>query len=146
MVRLRAPARRGVILVDVVVGTVILAIALGVMLSLAARALGLQSDGRHLETVADLLDERLQLVLARGPDEYAQRFETSGVCDPPFEAYAWELEFEGGAAGDPYRVRATIRWREGFRDRSASLETLIAPRLGDDPDPERRPPETETRP
>lgn len=142
----RASYRPAVVLVDAIVGTIILAIVLAVILSLASRALATQGDARRLQIVAMLLDEQLALVLARGPDDYRRSFPTRGACDAPFQDYAFELEFEGGAAGDPYLVRATIRWLEGSRPRAESCETLIAPRLGDDPDPVRTPPEAETRP
>lgn len=142
----RPSQRPAVVLVDVIVGTIILAIVLGAVLSLASRALAMQGDARRLQVVAMLLDEQLALVLARGPDDYRRSFPTKGSCDAPFQQYAYELEFEGGAAGDPYLVRATIRWLEGSRPRALSCETLIAPRLGDDPDPDRTPPQTETRP
>jgi hypothetical protein len=86
-----------------------------------------------------LLDEQLNLVLARGPDNYASRYETEGVCAEPYEAFRYKLEFSGGDGGDPYRVVATVTWMDGRSPRSESVETMIAPRLGDDPDPDRRP-------
>lgn len=137
---------RGVVLVDVIIGTIILAIALSVMLSIASRAISAETRGTHLRTAAMLLDEQLALVLARGPDNYASRFPVDGACDDPFQSYQFELEFSGGQAGDPYLVRATVSWREGRALRSASVETMIAPRLGDDPDPDRRPEQAEGRP
>lgn len=142
----RCGVRRGVVLVDVIVGTIILSIALSVILSLATSALGSQRDGRRLTVAAMLLDEQLSLVLTRGADDYGKRFETEGPCDAPFQEYGYELEFEGGSGGDPYLVRATVSWLEGSRKREVSCETMIAPRLGDDPDPDRQPPESETRP
>jgi hypothetical protein len=36
-------------------------------------------------------------------------------------------------------------WASGGYERTASCETLIAPRLGDDPDPPRKPEETVAR-
>lgn len=139
-------ARPGVVLVDVIVGTIILSIALSVILSLASNALTSQRDGRRLTVAAMLLDEQLALVLARGPDDYAKQFDVKGVCDAPFQEYSYELELDGGSGGDPYLVSATVRWREGSRPRAISCQTMIAPRLGDDPDPDRRPPENENRP
>jgi hypothetical protein len=131
--------RRGAILVDAIAGTVIVAVALASILSLAGRALVAQGEGERLQTAAALLDEQLQLVLIRGPDNYEGRFPIQGVCEPPFEDFSYELRFSGGTGGDAYHVRATVRWMAGGRERSASVETYIAPRLGDDPDPDRRP-------
>jgi hypothetical protein len=128
-----------VILVDAIAGTVIIAIALASVITLAGRALVAQGEGERLQTAATLLDEQLQLVLVRGPDNYAGRFPAKGQFEPPFEEFSYELNFSGGAGGDAYLVRATVRWMAGGRERSASIETYIAPRLGEDPDPERRP-------
>lgn len=144
--RRQSHARPGVVLVDVIVGTIILSIALSVILSLASNALASQRDGRRLTVAAMLLDEQLALVLARGPDDYAKQFDVKGVCDAPFQEYTYKLEFDDGSGGDPYLVSATVLWHEGSRQRAISCQTMIAPRLGDDPDPDRQPPENENRP
>ncbi len=146
MVSTKRTCNRGVVLVDVIVGTVILGIALAVILSLASGALTSQRNGRRLTVASMLLDEQLSLVLARGADDYKKQYETKGLCDAPFQEYNFELEFDGGSSGDPYLVTARINWLEGSRPRSLSCETMIAPRLGDDPDPDRQPPENENRP
>lgn len=131
--------RRGAVLVDAIVGTILLAGALAVMIGLSGRALSAQIEGEHLEAAASLLDEQLNLVLAHGPDDYAKQFPTEGVCEAPFTGYRYQLDIRSATGGEPYTVRATVTWRSAGRDRSASVETLIAPRLGDDPDPDRRP-------
>ena len=130
---------RGVVLVDVLVATVLLGISLTVLISMTGRALASQRQGEQLQIAAMLLDQQLNLVLARGPDDYASSFETSGPCEVPFERFQYSLEFSGGESGDAYRVVATVSWADGGVLRSASVETMIAPRLGDDPDPDRRP-------
>jgi hypothetical protein len=132
-------SRRGVILIDAIVGTVLLAIALASVLGLASRALTSQVRGDRLAVVADLLDEQLNLVLMNGPDDYSRRFETRGNCDEPFDDYRFELKFSGGNGGDPYEVTATILWDTPLGERSRSIETSMAPRLGDEPDPIRPP-------
>jgi Tfp pilus assembly protein PilV len=127
------------VLVDIIVAVVLLGVSLTALVSMTGRALSSQRAGEQLETAAMLLDEQLNLVLARGPDNYATRFETEGVCEPPFEAFRYKLEFAGGEGGDAYRVLATVTWMNGRNAQSASVETMIAPRLGDEPDPDRRP-------
>lgn len=136
---------RGVVLVDAIVASVLLGVALAVMIGLGGRALTAQGTGEKLQTAAMLIDEQLNLVLANGPDEYASRFPTQGFCDPPFQNFEFKLEFSGGQAGDAFRVVATVSWRQGGRVWSESVETLIAPRLGEEPDPERRPDEAVNR-
>jgi hypothetical protein len=131
--------RRGIILVDAIVGSILLGVALSVVIGLAGRALAAQTRGEELQTAAMMLDEQLALVLARGPDGYSSRFETEGECDPPFQRFRFQLEFAGGTGGAPYHVTATVSWSSGGRTQSESVETCIAPRLGDEPDPDRRP-------
>lgn len=132
-------ARRASVLIDVIVATVVMGVALAVLISMVGRAINSQGQGERLQIAAMLLDEQLNLVLARGPDDYEGGYDVEGACDPPFQAYRYRLDFSGGTGGEPYRVVATVSWAEGGRMRSESVETRIAPRLGDEPDPERRP-------
>jgi hypothetical protein len=131
--------RRGIILVDAIVGSILLGVALAVIIGIASRAISAQSDGEDLQTAAMLIDEQLNLVLARGPDNYGSQYSTEGDCDAPFERYRYQLSISGGVGGDPYEVKATVSWDRGGRAKSETVETMIAPRLGDDPDPDRRP-------
>lgn len=131
--------RRGIALVDVIVGTIMLGVVLVVVIGISTSALGAQDEGERLQTVAMLLDEQLNLVVMRGPDQYQSRFGSGGPCDAPFEQYRYTVELSGGSSGDPYAVKATIFWTDRGRERSESVETLVAPRLGDDPDPDRKP-------
>lgn len=136
---------RAVILIDVLVATVLLGVALAVLIGIAGQAMRAQDGGRRLETAANLLDEQLQLVLARGADSYGSRFPVEGACDEPFQDYRFKLAFDGGDGGEPYRVTATVSWVRAGRTESESVQTLIAPRRGTDPDPERRPGEAVER-
>jgi Tfp pilus assembly protein PilV len=135
----RTNSRRGIVLVDVIVATILLGVSLTALIGMTGRALSAQRSGEQIQTAAMLLDEQLNLVLARGPDNYASRFETEGVCEEPYEAFKYNLAFSGGDGGDPYRVVATVTWMDRNKLQSVSAETMIAPRLGDDPDPDRRP-------
>jgi Tfp pilus assembly protein PilV len=146
---------RGFLLVDVLVASVLLASALAVILGLASRSIGSQRTGHDVAHAAMLADEQLQLVLARGPDDYASRFPTSGQCDAPFERFSFEVEVLGEpSGGGVYDVVATIRWAAGSgavpgsrsaSTREISVATKIAPREGDEPNPDRRPPEATER-
>jgi len=137
------PARsrrcRAVVLVDVIVGSVILGVALAVMIGVLGRSISAQTRGEQLETAAALVDEQLNLVLMRGPDSYASRFGLEGECDPPFQAFRYRLSFTTPPPGRPYEVTAAVLWSSGGREQSAIASTMIAPRLGDDPDPLRQP-------
>lgn len=137
--------RPSFVLADAIVATVMLGAALSVIVSLVGRALTAQRVGERLEVVAMLLDEQLQMVLARGPDDYLQRFPASGKCDAPFGEYEYQLAITSNGSADAYSVKATISWREGARQLSESVETRIAPRRGDEPDPDRKPAESVVR-
>lgn len=131
-------ARRGVALIDAIIGAVVLGVALAAIIGLGGQAVRSQSEGEEMQVAAMLADEQLNLILARGPDDYAKRYPVKGPCDGPFSRYSYELSFAGGTGG-PYQVRATINWINGATERSINIETLIAPRAGDDPDPVRQP-------
>ncbi len=128
-------------MVDVIIGTILLAVSLAAVIGLTGQALHSQISGEELQIAAMLADEQLNLVLARGPDDYAKSFNADGPCDPPFGAYRYKVELTGGVGGDPYLVTATITWTSaaGARARTVAVQTYIAPRLGDDPDPDRKP-------
>lgn len=111
---IRRRANPGFALVDVIVAVVILGVGLAVIISLSGRSIASAQQGETLAIAAALADEQLNLVLARGPDDYARRFPVEGACDVPFESYDFRLEFSGGrSVGEPYDVRVTISWGGG---------------------------------
>lgn len=124
---------------DAIIGAVLLGGTLAAILTIAGRAVRAQGEGQRMATAAALIDEQLNLILARGPDNYGARFELEGPCDPPFAEYSYQIEIDGGQSGNAYDVLVTVRWFYAGRVRSAQVATLIAPREGDDPDPERTP-------
>jgi type II secretory pathway pseudopilin PulG len=140
---------RGFALIDCIVATVLLGIALSVMIGLASNAISSQTTGEKLATAATLADEQLQLVLARGPDDYAHRFPVQGQCETPFTDYSYKLDLTGsGGVGTPYTVACTISWNAGGSPRTLSIDTLMAPRTGAEdvePDPLRAPQTAITR-
>jgi len=136
---------RAFILVDVLVASVLLAIALSVIVSLSNTALSSQAMGEQIGIAASLADEQLNLVLMRGPDKYGSSHPTEGACEAPFEMFRYRLEFSEGDAGNPYLVAVRIEWTSPRGPQSIRVETRIAPRLGDEPDPERKPAEAVLR-
>lgn len=135
---LRGRSARGVMLADILVAVVLLGSALALMIGMTGRAMRAQRAGEELEVAAMLLDEQLQLVLARGPDNYGGRFPVEGACDAPYESFRFRLDITA-SSGSAYVVVATVTWVSGGRLRTESVETRIAPRRGDDPDPDRKP-------
>jgi hypothetical protein len=131
-------ARRGFALVDVVVAGVLLAIGLAAIISLSSRGLAMQQRGEREIVAASLLDELLSEVLMEGPFDYARINPLAGRFDEPFSDFEYELLIDDGAPGVPFRVLAIVRHDSGER---YLCETLMAPRLGEVPDPPRAPTE-----
>lgn len=117
---------------DVIVGAILVGVALAVIIGLTGRAIASQKRGQELATAANLADETLQMVLARGPDDYAKRFPLEGACDAPFADYRYKLELSGGTTTVPYHVTVTIAWGgpPGAGGQSIKIETLMASRDG----------------
>jgi len=142
MVSRRGPVRRGFALVDVIVGAVILGASLAVVVGLAGQAVTAQLKGQDLTTASMLADEQLNLVLARGPDDYQKRFRSEGPCDEPFDDYSYSVKIDGTGQSAPYEVSATITWSRAWGPQSLTIRTLVASRIAGEefePDPERRP-------
>ena len=71
----------------------------------------------------------------------------ASACEAPFESFRYRLDVGGGGAGgEAYEVAATILWREGDRERTIRVDTLMASRLGEEADPDRKPKERVERP
>ncbi len=120
--------RRGFALIEVVIAGIVLAIGLSAVVSVAARALA----------AAALLDGLLGQVLVDGPVDYPRINGTSGRCPDPWEDFEYEIQIEEANPGDACDVLAIVRDPNGREYRCA---TRIAPRIGDEPVPERAPPE-----
>jgi hypothetical protein len=128
--------RRGFALVDAIVAGLLLAVGLAAIISLGSRALSLQQRGEREVVAASLLDETLATVLMEGAADYPKLHSMSGVFDEPFSAFEYEVSIEDGAPGVPFRVEVVVRHESGD---SYRCETLIAPKLGEEPDPPRQP-------
>lgn len=133
--------RRAFILVDVIIAGVLLGIALATVIGLTGSALASQRRGEELQNAAMLADEQLNLVLAVGPEAFPSTFRTRGACPEPFANYQYAVTITPRGGSEPYIVTAEITWKSGARDLSVVVQTMIAPRRGDEPDPERQPEE-----
>ncbi len=138
----RSPERRrGVALLDVIIGSVMMGVGLAVVISLASRSLALQTDGEKRMVAGWLADELLNMVLVEGPMEYARQYDTTGRFYPPFEDFYYEVDIREAGVGQPFRVIAHVGWYTSPRDgERVSIETFISERLGD-PDQPREPAE-----
>lgn len=132
-----APRRRGFALIDVIIGGILLAVGLAAILSLGARSMNMHLKGEREVIAASLLDDLLGSVLADGPKDFPDLHEMRGYCDPPYEDFEFAVDIEEGNSGVPYKVAVTVQ-HSASRD-TWTVETLIAAKLGDEPDPPRAP-------
>ena len=128
--------RRGFALIEVVIAGVILAVGLAGIINVSMRAMEMQRRGEAEVIASSLLDGLLSQVLVDGVTEFPKLNATSGRFDPPFEDWEWELVIDKQGAGDPYRVMAIARDRDGAEFR---VETLMAARPENTEEPQRAP-------
>lgn len=123
--------RKGLALIDVIIGSTMLAIGLGVVISMSSRSLVSQGNAERQITASWLADELLTMALIVGPDEYAKTYPKSGTFESPFQEFTYEIEFEEDSFYMPLLTTATIFWEVSETERSISVETLIARRHGE---------------
>jgi hypothetical protein len=136
--RRRAP-RRGLALLDVIVGGIMLGIGLSVLLTLTTRSLAQQTNGEKRMTATWLADELLSLVVVEGPDEYSLRQDTAGEFTAPFTEFSFEVEIDELGRELPYEVTATVWWGPGD-SQSVTVQTIVARRRGEREEPRAREP------
>ncbi|MCH2137716.1 MAG: hypothetical protein MK074_01530 [Phycisphaerales bacterium] len=126
--------RRGIALMDVLVAALILAIGMSVTMSLASQSLTGQSTSEKRITAAWLADGLLSMVLAEGPRRYSMRQPAEGMFEAPFEAYDFLVEIRAQGDWSPYVVTATVGWQDRTGRKTVHVETLVAPRQGEEDD------------
>jgi hypothetical protein len=124
--------------VDVIIGGVLLAVGLGVIISLASRSLRTHTDGEKTLTASWLCDELLAMVVVDGPVNYPRLHDSSGQFDFPFHDFSYDVELANQGDNFPYLVTARVSWDDGRR--AVQVQTLVAER-NDDPEEVRAPPE-----
>jgi hypothetical protein len=130
--------RRGFALIDVIIAGMILAIGLTTLFTITSRSLRMQQAGEVQVVVASLLDSLLGTVLTEGPLDYPKLHSTNGRFDEPFAEYTYQVKLDDPGEGAPVHVEATVTHSSGL---AYSCETLIAVKLGEEPDPLREPEE-----
>lgn len=131
----RHHAHRGVALMDVLIAALLLGIGLTVTLTMASQALRAEQTGEWRLTASWLADEALAMVVATGPAAYQQSEPMEGRFQPPFDRFDWTLELTHPSDWEAWEARATVSWQDRGGNMSVSIDTLIAPRQGDEDDP-----------
>ena len=138
MVKYDSRKSRGFTLVEVIISGIILVIAAVSLLSLTSQSLSMHRRGEEKIVAASLLDELLSKVLTEGALDFESMYSSRGSCEEPFSNWEYEVEIDNAAGTDPYRVNARVVSPNG---RTFECATLIAPRLGEEPNPVRAPAE-----
>ena len=87
--RLTPRRRRGIALMDAIVGGLILAIGVGTVMSITSRSIRQQVRGEKRLVASWLADDLLNMVVTEGPVEYPRIHDTAGNFAAPFEAYGY---------------------------------------------------------
>jgi len=132
--------RRGVVLLDVILGAILLAMGLTIVISLSTQSLARQVEGEHRITAAWLADEILSMVLVEGPQELAGSSPGiwmgegggNGRFDEPFTDYTYELDINYIDDYQPYLVTVHVRWPSRSGIAELSISTKISQRRGED--------------
>lgn len=130
--------RRGFALMDAIIAGVILSVGMLTVLSMGGQALALTRRGEIDVRAAAALDELLASVLTEGPVAFPDLHPLSGRFDgaSPYGDFTYGIEIEQGGSGVPALVRVTLVHETG---RSYDIETLVAEKRGEEPDPIRTP-------
>lgn len=137
--------RRGIALIEALVGGTILGIGLAVLVSIASDASARMRLGEERIVASWIIDEMLNMIVVEGPVEYLKRYDLEGTCPAPYERYSFKLELQDQGDVEPYRVTLTVSWQSGGRLRSETVQTYIAIRRGETQIENRKPGEPITR-
>ena len=102
--------RNGFALIDVIIGSAMLAIGIAVVISMSSRSLTRQSNAERQITASWLADELLSMTLVVGPEEYAKAYPRRGRFDPPFDEFSFDLTLADESYYLPIRAIETISW------------------------------------
>lgn len=130
--------RRGFALIDVIIAGMILAIGLTTLFTITSRSLRMQQAGEVQVVAASLLDSLLGSVLTEGPLDFPKLHSTSGRFDDPFGEFTFHVRLDDPGEGAAVHVTATVAHSSGLE---YACETLIAVKLGEEPNPVREPEE-----
>jgi general secretion pathway protein I len=126
---------RGFSLVDVMIGSVMLAIGLAVIISLNSRSLANQVEGERQLTASWLADELLSMVMVDGPVDFPKLNDVSGQFEEPFEDFRYDVDIEDKGISEPFLVTALVKWDGAGGERKVQVQTLIAERGGEPGEP-----------
>lgn len=117
--------RSGFSLVETLIAGMILS---GAVLTLGAISTNALTDtrlNRHYETAVMLADRHLTDIDYMGIDAFIQSGQTEGVYEEYEPGYQWQISTEYRGTDDLYLVSITLRWAEGKRAHSITVQTML---------------------
>ena len=113
--------------------TVVEALCAGIVLTLAAAAIGtavrasLQGmrRAREFRQAAELLGRTLTKVDLIGPERLMLEGPSEGGFDPPHDRFRWEAEVDTREEGSLYEVTVRITWPTTTGQRQVEAQTLL---------------------
>ena len=122
---LHANRKRGIALMDALIGGIMLSIGFSTLLSVNTRAFKTQLQGEKKMQAAWLADEIMNMIMIESPEEYLKTHSGDGSFPPPFDQFSYDVEI-GSRQGtsQPFDVSVIVFWDNGKR--SFELESAIA--------------------
>lgn len=118
--------RLGFALLDVIIGSAMLAVGLAVVISISSRSLTRQANAEKQITASWLADELISMVLVVGPDEYEKAYPKADRFEYPFQDFSYELTLDGDSEYLPVHTIVTVYWDAGGTQHALILETEVS--------------------
>jgi hypothetical protein len=80
---------------------------------------------RRYEMAASLIDKQLSLLDYLGIDAFLELGESEGQSDDLGYTFLWEVQTEYQEIDSLYAVKITVRWAEGRRPYSITVDTMF---------------------
>ncbi|MHC4168988.1 MAG: type IV pilus modification PilV family protein [Planctomycetota bacterium] len=124
---MRAPRRKakGFTLVEVIAASVILCGAVMLVGRIGMQAMTGTKLNRRYEMAASLIDKQLSLLDYLGIDAFLELGESEGQSDDLGYTFLWEVQTEYQEIDSLYAVKITVRWAEGRRPYSITVDTMF---------------------
>jgi Tfp pilus assembly protein PilV len=117
--------KKGFTLVETIVATVILSLAVLGLAAIAAGAMGNTRQNRRREVAAGLADRQLTMIDQMGIEEFIQTDIMEGVFEDYDPPYAWSVVTQADIIDYLYQVRMTVTWTERNRQYSVVVDTML---------------------
>lgn len=116
---------KGFTLVEVIAASVILCGAVMLVGRIGMQAMTGTKLNRRYEMAVSLIDKQLSLIDYLGIDGFLEAGESEGQSDDLGYTFLWEVQTEYQEIDSLYAVKITVRWAEGRRPYSITVDTMF---------------------